>query len=212
MEEYLASSKKSKKKIIFRFLLSPKQILADRDKRFRGVVFTRNQLAGKPHEQLAIPAAKGSSEEISGQILFRSLGYETIPVPGLNFDSKLGRVPNAHGCVLTTESANHIEIGLYVAGWAKSGAYGTVASSFRDSIETVINIRSHVMQKYLELKEDPIDGILEETSSAGKEVTSYGDWKTIDQYELERGKETNKVREKYGSVPEFFKILQVLQR
>ena len=74
-------------------------------------------------------------ETIPCGLVFRSVGYHGVPLPGLPFDESTGTVPNAGGRVL---DASGVPIpGLYAAGWIKRGPTGVIGTNKKDATETV---------------------------------------------------------------------------
>jgi ferredoxin--NADP+ reductase len=69
------------------------------------------------------------------QLVLRSVGYQSVPLPGLPFDAASHTVPNAVGRVLgpTGEPLP----GEYVAGWLKRGPTGVIGTNKADAAQTV---------------------------------------------------------------------------
>ena len=67
-------------------------------------------------------------ETIPCGIVFRSVGYQGVPLPGLPFDEGSATIPNEGG---------RVEPGLYVAGWIKRGPSGVIGTNKKDATETV---------------------------------------------------------------------------
>lgn len=49
----------------------------------------------------AVAVGTGEHEEYPVQLVLKSIGYKSLPLEGVPFDSKQGTVPNAAGKVLT---------------------------------------------------------------------------------------------------------------
>ena len=79
------------RRCIFHFLESPLRI--EGTGRVEHVVFAKNRLEGPPFNQ----AARATEETVTLPcgILFRSIGYRGVAMPGVPFDEKRGTVPNA---------------------------------------------------------------------------------------------------------------------
>jgi ferredoxin--NADP+ reductase len=77
----------------------------------------------------------GEFETIEVQMVLRSVGYQSVPLPGVPFDSATHTVPNAAGRVLGTDGAPLP--GEYVAGWLKRGPTGVIGTNKADAAETV---------------------------------------------------------------------------
>jgi ferredoxin--NADP+ reductase len=72
------------RRLIFHFLKSPAGLVGAG--RLQEVVLVRNRLEGAPFEQVA--RETGQTETLACQLLFRSIGYSGVPVPGLPFDAR----------------------------------------------------------------------------------------------------------------------------
>jgi ferredoxin--NADP+ reductase len=77
----------------------------------------------------------GELETLSVQMVLRSVGYQSVPLPGVPFDSRASVVPNARGRVLGEDGAPLP--GEYVAGWLKRGPTGVIGTNKSDAAETV---------------------------------------------------------------------------
>ncbi|EME86647.1 uncharacterized protein MYCFIDRAFT_98106, partial [Pseudocercospora fijiensis CIRAD86] len=186
-------------------------------------------LTGDPQQSLyALRAAKvkatGQKSMITGTLAFRSIGYESEALPGMDaigvpFDTKKGIIPNdRYGRILSPDrgpgdlTAGHVP-GMYCAGWVKRGPTGVIASTLDDAFTT-----ADVIVK------DWKDGVpfneggdwsrkagLEEVKKTiaerGIRSVSWQDWERIDAEELRRGKEKGKEREKCRSVQDMLQIL-----
>ena len=74
---------------------------------------------------------RGATEEretIPCGIVFRSVGYQGVALPGLPFDESVGDDP---------ERRRPRRAGLYVAGWIKRGPSGVIGTNKKDATETV---------------------------------------------------------------------------
>ena len=77
----------------------------------------------------------GEYETIPAQMVFRSVGYQSVPLAGVPFDENTATVPNAEGRVLGPDGAPLP--GEYVAGWLKRGPTGVVGTNKSDAAGTV---------------------------------------------------------------------------
>ena len=68
-------------------------------------------------------------------MVLRSVGYQSVPLPGVPFDPRASVVPNALGRVLG-EDGSPLP-GEYVAGWLKRGPTGVIGTNKSDAAETV---------------------------------------------------------------------------
>jgi len=77
----------------------------------------------------------GEFETVEAQLVLRSVGYQSVPLPGVPFDTRTHTVPNANGRVLS-ETGEPLP-GEYVAGWLKRGPTGVIGTNKADAAETV---------------------------------------------------------------------------
>jgi ferredoxin--NADP+ reductase len=68
-------------------------------------------------------------------MVLRSVGYQSVPLPGVPFDERASVVPNDLGRVLGPDGAPLP--GEYVAGWLKRGPTGVIGTNKSDAAETV---------------------------------------------------------------------------
>ena len=67
-------------------------------------------------------------------MVLRSVGYQSVPLPGVPFDERTATVPNAEGRVLGPDGPLP---GEYVAGWLKRGPTGVIGTNKSDAAATV---------------------------------------------------------------------------
>jgi ferredoxin--NADP+ reductase len=77
----------------------------------------------------------GEIETLDTQLVLRSVGYQSVPLPGVPFDSRSHTVPNRGGRVV--DSSGNPLPGEYVAGWLKRGPTGVIGTNKADAAETV---------------------------------------------------------------------------
>ena len=77
----------------------------------------------------------GETETLDVQMVLRSVGYQSVPLPDVPFDARACVVPNAAGRVLGPDGSPLP--GEYVAGWLKRGPTGVIGTNKSDAAETV---------------------------------------------------------------------------
>jgi ferredoxin/flavodoxin---NADP+ reductase len=183
------------RRLIFHFLKSPARLSGQA--RLQEVVLVRNRLEGAPFEQVA--RGTGQTESLACGLLFRSIGYSGVPVPGLPFDSKRGVIPTRQGRVV--DAADKTIPRLYAAGWIKRGPTGIIGTNRADSVASVKSLLE-------DLPGFPQDvrlgskGIAPLIAARGVRPVSYADWVAIDTEEIARGRPKGKPREKFTRVEE----------
>ena len=190
-QELLANGKR---KLILRYLNGPKELIIDSNINVKGMKFTQNKLDGDEDNQSAIPDENLPDPlTIDCDIVIKSIGYKTMSIAGVPFNSRKHTIPHEHGCVIDPQNNNAVVPGLYVAGWAKRGPVGIIDATLRDSKDTFGIIKHHLETDQLLERKTSIDEIV---SILPKSHVNYQRWLDIDQVEEDRGKALNKVREK----------------
>jgi ferredoxin--NADP+ reductase len=77
----------------------------------------------------------GETQDIPVQMVLRSVGYQSVPLPGVPFDERSAVVPNEAGRV-TGPDGKPLP-GEYVAGWLKRGPTGVIGTNKSDAAQTV---------------------------------------------------------------------------
>jgi ferredoxin--NADP+ reductase len=175
-----------------RFRVSPVAILGD--ERVEAVKIVRNRL--DPDESGRVRAvATDENEVIPCGIVFRSVGYHGVGVPGTPFDERAGTMPNAGGRVLGDDGAANP--GLYCAGWIKRGPTGVIGTNKKDATETVEFLLEDARAGRLpERSGERIDELL---ALRGVEVVMYAGWEAIDTVEKALGEPHGRPRVKLGT-------------
>jgi ferredoxin/flavodoxin---NADP+ reductase len=118
------------RKLRLRFWLRPVEIEKSADGAVGGIRLERTRLTESGEFE-----GTGEFETIDVQMVLRSVGYQSVPLPGVPFDPKSHTVPNAAGRVLS-ETGEPLP-GEYVAGWLKRGPTGVIGTNKADAAETV---------------------------------------------------------------------------
>jgi ferredoxin--NADP+ reductase len=185
---------------LVRFLLSPVELQGNGH--VERVVFERNRLAGAPHEQ----SARGTGErvEIAAGLVFRSIGYRGVAIPGVPFDERQGIFPTNQSRIVDQSGA--VIPGLYASGWIKRGPTGIIGTNKPDSVATVASLLADLPTLNAGPKPGA-EGLTSLLSGTGPRVVSYDDWLMIDQAEISRGMPKGKPREKFTRIDEMLDVL-----
>jgi ferredoxin--NADP+ reductase len=172
-----------------RFRVSPVGILGE--ERVEAVEIVRNRL--EPDERGRVRAVPTDEREvIPCGILFRSVGYHGVPLPGVPFDDAAGTMPNDGGRVL--DGSGRPIPGLYCAGWIKRGPTGVIGTNKKDATETVDLLLEDAREGVLPAPDGKsIDALLAER---GVEPVTYEGWQAIDAVEKAQGAERGRPRVK----------------
>ena len=182
------------------FLKSPVELLGK--ERVEAIVLEKNRLQGAPFEQQA--RGTGERSEIPCGLLFRSIGYKGMPVPGIPFDERKGVLPNREGRVL---DGNSILPGVYCAGWIKRGPTGIIGTNRADSVATVNSLLADLPALEPGTEKIGADALLPLLAERGVRTISFSDWLKIDAAEVSRGKAKDKPREKFTRYAEILQLL-----
>ncbi len=116
------------RKLAVRFWLRP--VGVEGTERVSGLTVERTRL-----DEQGRFTGTGEYETIPAQMVFRSVGYQSVPLAGVPFDENTATVPHAEGRVLGPDGAPLP--GEYVAGWLKRGPTGVVGTNKSDAAGTV---------------------------------------------------------------------------
>ncbi len=183
----------------FMFLRSPKRLITEGE-RLVGVEVERNRMSSDSR-----PTGTGEFERFDVQWLFRAIGYRGVPLEGVPFDDAWGTIPNNDGRVCERRDGPPVP-GLYVAGWIKRGPTGVIGTNRADAVVTVSKILADLDGGIIDV-DAPKKGCEEILKERGVRVVGFDDWERIDRAELERGKRSGKVREKFVDVKAMLEAL-----
>jgi ferredoxin--NADP+ reductase len=169
------------RRVVFRFFRSPVAILGD--ERVEAVELVRNEL---DENERALPTDE--RETLRCGLVFRSVGYRGVELPGVLFDAKTGTIPNEGGRVAP---------GVYCAGWIKRGPSGVIGTNKKDATETVDLLLEDVAAGRLEPKPDTSAAAVDELlAERDVPVVVYGGWSAIDEVERAAGEKLGRPRVK----------------
>ncbi|HUJ74210.1 MAG TPA: FAD-dependent oxidoreductase [bacterium] len=185
------------RKIWARFFVSPVALLGEG--RVQAIRLEKNKLV--QDESGSVKAVgTGQHEDLPVDLVFRSIGYKGLGLPGLPYDAKSGIVPNHDGRVVDPASGQPVPR-LYVAGWIKRGPSGVIGTNKPDAAETVARMLEDAKSLALPTGLNPDPAAMPTLlASKGVRVVTFGDWKKLDQLEVAAGKAHGKPREKFTTV------------
>jgi len=183
LREYSTRDPEGKPRSIrLRFLTSPVAIVGDG--KVEAVEVVRNRLETDERGRI-VAVSTDERETIPCGIVFRSVGYKGVPIPGVTFDERTGTIPNEHG---------RVEPGLYVAGWIKRGPSGVIGTNKKDATETVGLVLEDARAGLL--SHDSDEGLDELLRRKGAEFVEYPGWQAIDAAERAAGEPLGRPRVK----------------
>ena len=184
-----------------RFLLSPAELGGDSRGQVARMRIVRNQLRLDDRGSLqAIPTS--ATEDLDVGIVFRSVGYRGVALPGVPFEERRGTVPHAAGRVLDPATGAPIP-GLYVSGWLKRGPSGVIGTNKPDAAETVEAMLADAARG-VGFQPESTDAAAAERLVRARRPSciSQADWRRIDELETARGRPAGRPRVKFTSAEE----------
>jgi adrenodoxin-NADP+ reductase len=182
------------------FLLAPKELVWA-DDGLRGVLFSQTKLED-PESPDSKVTATNETRLIPASTLFRSIGYKSEAIPGLEelgveFDDRTGTIKHdGEGRILPKGPQT---LPLYCSGWVKRGPTGVIASTMTDAFQTAeAMVQDWRRQKWTTTTKDGWDGVKSEAPNV--RPLHWSDWHKIDRAEKAKGAERGKPREKFGQV------------
>jgi ferredoxin/flavodoxin---NADP+ reductase len=177
------------RRVVLRFRTSPVAVLGEG--RVEAVEVVRNELVADERGRLrAVPTDE--REVIPCTLLFRSVGYRGVGLPGVPFDEQTGVIPNREGRVL--DERGEPIAGVYCAGWIKRGPTGVIGTNKKDATETVELLLEDARAGRLAGAGANAEDVLQLLQERGTEVVAYGGWEAIDTLERGRGEPQGRPR------------------
>ena len=203
LRDFAARPRANKRKRCFiRFLESPVEIRGK--SRLERLILAKNRLEGEPGRQVA--RETGETVELNCGLLFRSIGYRGVPLPGLPFDERLGVLPNIDGRI--TDEKGTVLSGLYCAGWIKRGPSGIIGTNRADSVATVKALLADIDGGRIDTAiKQGAQAIYPPLAARNVRVLGFPEWQRIDAAEIARGKPVGKPREKFTRASEMLALL-----
>ncbi|GLE51738.1 FAD-dependent oxidoreductase [Mycobacterium montefiorense] len=186
------------RRMVFRFLTSPIEITGD--DRVEGIVLGRNELVADESGRVSAKDT-GEREELSAQLVVRSVGYRGVPTPGLPFDDKSATIPNTDGRVQGRRNE-------YVVGWIKRGPTGVIGTNKKDSQDTVDTLINDLTgaAELSEFPDDHADKLADWLASRQPKLVTSAHWDIIDAHERAAGEPHGRPRVKLPNLTELLRI------
>jgi ferredoxin--NADP+ reductase len=194
------------RRLTLRFLVSPVALLDRGTGAVRGIRLVKNRLTASATGALQAQPTD-QFEELPVGLVFRSVGYRGVPLPGVPFDDKWGVVLNEKGRVLDPDTKQPLP-GEYTAGWIKRGPTGVIGTNKPDAAETVgAMLEDAAAGRTLEPAEPEPAAVERLVRQRQPQYVSYPDWLRLDALEVERGRASGRPRVKFTRVDEMLDAL-----
>ena len=191
LREFAQRTPQDKSRAIrLRFLRSPVRIIGER--RVEAIELVRNELVN------GRAVSTDDVETIECGVVFRSIGYHGVPLPGLPFDEAKGTIPNDCG---------RVEPGTYCAGWIKRGPTGIIGTNKKDANETIALLLEDAEAGKLDRSDDR--DLAEVLSERGADPVVYAGWEEIDRIEKAAGEPHGRPRLKLATWEELLAAARV---
>ncbi len=194
------------RRLVLRFLVSPVELISDGAGRVAAMRLVRNELYATSTGALQ-PRATDRFEELPVGLVFRSVGYRGVPLPGVPFNESWGVILNDKGRVLDPDTKLPI-VGEYAAGWIKRGPTGVIGTNKPDAAETVECMFEDLARGAVLEPTRPEAAAAEAlVRQRQPNYVSYTDWLKLNEIEVARGRAQGRPRVKLTSVEEMLAAL-----
>jgi ferredoxin--NADP+ reductase len=192
------------RRVHFRFLLSPVEIVGNDKGEIVAVKCEKNKLVPNEDQSDMKAVGTGEYEMIPAGMVMRSVGYKGLPLPSVPYEKRSGTIPNIMGRVLN--EAGQAIVGEYVVGWAKRGPSGVIGTNKPDAVETVNALVADVatLAPATHPSSDAVEQLLK---ARGVAFVTNAQWQRINNAEIEMGKPQGRPRVKIVSDDDMLKLL-----
>jgi len=194
------------RRLTLRFMVSPVELIGDGAGGVAALRLVRNELYATSTGALQ-PRATDQFENLPAGLVFRSVGYRGVPLPGVPFNDSWGVILNDKGRVLDPDTKQPI-VGEYAAGWIKRGPTGVIGTNKPDAAETVECMLEDLARGAV-LEPTRPEAAAAETLVRQRQSNffSYADWLKLDAIEVSRGRAQGRPRLKLTHIDEMLSAL-----
>jgi ferredoxin--NADP+ reductase len=189
-----------------RFLVSPVELIGNSAGEVVAMRLVKNTLRATATGTLQ-PKPTDQFEELPVGLVFRSVGYRGVPLPGVPFNESWAVILNEKGRVLDPGTKQPL-VGEYTGGWIKRGPTGVIGTNKPDAAETVACMVEDLAQG---LTLHPAAPSAEAAERLIRErqprFLSFQDWLRLNELEMGRGRAVGRPRVKFTRVEEMLQAL-----
>jgi ferredoxin--NADP+ reductase len=194
------------RRLVLRFLVSPVAVLDNGAGAVGGIRLVRNRLVASATGTIQAQPTE-QVEELPAGLVFRSVGYRGVPLPGVPFDDKWGVVLNEKGRVLDPNTKQPL-LGEYTAGWIKRGPTGVIGTNKPDAAETATAMLEDAAAGQMLAPAEPDAAAAERlVTQRQPHYVDYADWLRLNDLEVARGRSRGSPRLKFTRVDEMLAAL-----
>jgi ferredoxin--NADP+ reductase len=193
------------RKLHFRFLLSPVEVVGESEGGVTGLALEKNRLEVRADGSV-VARGTGELERLEVGMVLPAVGYAAVRIPGVPYDEKARVIANEDGRVVDPATGAALP-DEYVVGWARSGPQGLIGEHKRASAHVVEHlVADSAGRESRELP--PREAIDELLRARGVRVISFLDWRRLDEVEVARGARRGAPRDKIAEVEAMLKLLE----
>ncbi len=194
------------RRLIIRFLVSPVELLGNAPGQVIAVRLAKNEL-DRTEAGTLVARPTDRLEELPAGLVFRSVGYRGVALPGVPFNDRWGVIWNEKGRVVDPGTQRPV-LGEYCTGWIKRGASGVIGTNKQDAEETVTCMLEDFARGSVLRPSNADPGEMERLIRARQpDYFSYADWLRLDAAEVARGRAQGRPRDKLTRVQDMLEVL-----
>lgn len=194
------------RRLHIRFLTSPTEIIGDETGQVTKLKLVKNALVASESGSLNAKATD-QFEELPVGLVFRSVGYRGVPLPGVPFHDRWGVILNEQGRVLDPDTKQP-RPGEYCAGWIKRGPSGVIGTNKPDAVETANHMLEDIAQgRLLQPVQPDAQCVIDLLRQRQPHYFTFADWQKLDEIEVARGHALGRPRVKFTSVQAMLEAL-----